>query len=72
MTSPILLVLGGNQQDYLSFGPHGAGRNLSRRALHLRYDLKDGSVDEDAMRTDLIQSIGNLDVRWDRGHADIS
>jgi len=52
MTSPILLVLGGNQQDYLSFGPHGAGRNLSRRALHLRYHLKDGSVDEDAMRKD--------------------
>ena len=72
MANPILLVLGGNKEDYLSFGPHGAGRNESRRALQRRFRLKDGSLDEDAMRKELANGIGDLDVRWYRGHADIS
>ena len=33
MTSPILLVYGNDNREFLSCAPHGAGRNLSRTAL---------------------------------------
>jgi RNA-splicing ligase RtcB len=32
MAEPILLVLGSDNSEFLSFAPHGAGRNLSRTA----------------------------------------
>ncbi len=72
MANPVLMVLGGNQEDYLAFGPHGAGRHLSRRALLRRYRLKDGSFDEDAMAKDLKQTTAGLDVRWFRGRPDVA
>ena len=33
MAAPILMVLGKDNDEYLSFAPHGAGRNMSRTAL---------------------------------------
>lgn len=72
MASPVLLVLGGNQSDYLSFAPHGAGRNLSRRRVLKQFRQKDGSFDEDAMARSMSKAIGDVDVRWFLGKPDLS
>ena len=72
MASPILLMLGGDQSDYLSFAPHGAGRNLSRRGLLKQFRLKDGSFDEDAMARSMSTAIGDVDVLWFQGKPDLS
>ncbi len=65
MAQPILLVLGANNEDYLGFAPHGAGRNLSRRATlkaHRKHDLK--ALVEEQTR--------GLDIRWWHGKADFT
>lgn len=72
MASPILVVLGGDQDAFLSFAPHGAGRNLSRRAVLRTFRLKDGSFDEEAMERALTQATKGIDVRWYQGKADLS
>ncbi|MDB4673834.1 RtcB family protein, partial [Verrucomicrobiales bacterium] len=41
MAEPILIILGKDNPDFLSFAPHGAGRNQSRTAL-VRKFLKKG------------------------------
>ncbi len=72
MASPILMVLGRDNPDYLSFAPHGAGRNLSRRALVRQFRRKDGSFDSDALEQELKNSTKDIEVRWYLGKADIS
>ena len=72
MASPILLVLGGDQEDYLSFAPHGAGRNASRRAMLRQFRKRDGSLDAEAMEGKLRHAVAGLDVRWFLGRADVS
>jgi tRNA-splicing ligase RtcB len=37
MAEPILLMLGADKEEFLSFAPHGAGRNLSRPALMRKF-----------------------------------
>lgn len=66
MAEPILLVLGRNNQDYLSFAPHGAGRNLSRTALRRQYP------GDEAKARAIAQSTRGLDVRWYCGKPDLS
>lgn len=67
MSEPILLVLGGDREEFLSFAPHGAGRNLSRTALRGRLLRRDASQ---------FQPIGDgtrhIDVRWYLGNPDFS
>lgn len=68
MSSEILLVFGNNNEKFLSFAPHGAGRNFSRNELKKRY-LTDGIENKD----DIINNQNRgLDIRWYNGNSDIS
>lgn len=66
MAEPILLVLGGDREEFLSFAPHGAGRNLSRTALRRQFP------DEASRRTAIERGTAGLDVRWFCGKPDLS
>lgn len=66
MAEPILLVLGADNQDFLSFAPHGAGRNISRTAL-----LRQFPTAEDREKS-LAESTAGIDVRWFSGKPDLS
>ncbi len=66
MAEPILLVLGGDREEFLSFAPHGAGRNLSRTALRKQFP------DESSRRTAIERGTAGLDVRWFCGKPDLS
>jgi tRNA-splicing ligase RtcB len=66
MAEPILLVLGRGQEDFLSFAPHGAGRNLSRTALRRQFP------DPEERRRWIDHSTRGIDVRWYSGKPDLS
>jgi len=70
MGAPILIILGRDNQDYLGFAPHGAGRNLSRTALKRRF-YKSAS-DPKAMQVAIDQATQGLDIRWYCGKPDLS
>lgn len=66
MAEPILLVLGNDNEDFLSFAPHGAGRNLSRTALRKQFRSAD-------QRRHLIEHhTRDIDARWFSGRPDLS
>lgn len=66
MAEPILLVLGRDNADYLSFAPHGAGRNVSRTALRKQFH-------DQSHRTETIRrTTAGLDIRWFCGKPDLS
>jgi len=58
MAEPILLVLGADKEEFLSFAPHGAGRNVSRTALMRKFPEA-----EDRERQ-LAESTEGIEVRW--------
>ena len=66
MAAPILMVLGQDNDEFLSFAPHGAGRNLSRTALKRRYE------GEEARAQAIEESTRGIDVRWFCGGPDLS
>ncbi len=66
MAEPILLVLGGDREEFLSFAPHGAGRNLSRTAMKRKFP------DEASRRHAIERSTDGIDVRWFCGKPDLS
>lgn len=72
MSAPILLVIGRNNREFLGFAPHGAGRNVSRRALVKPFRMKDGSLDESRVAAMVAEQTKELDVRWWHGKADLS
>lgn len=72
MAAPILLVLGRNNPDFLSFAPHGAGRNLSRRASTKPYRQDDGTIDPKRLRQLVAEQTPGLAIRWWHGKADLS
>lgn len=73
MAEPILLTLGSNQTQYLSFSPHGAGRNKTRRAVLDRYTKsKKTGFDQKLLEQDLAQATEGLEVRWYQGRPDIT
>ena len=72
MAREILLVLGANNDDYLSFCPHGAGRNLSRTAMLAPYKDADGELDPARVQEVLAGSTAGLDIRWHGGTPDLS
>lgn len=72
MASPILLALGGDNEGFLSFAPHGAGRNVSRTALVKPWRLKDGTLDEKAIRRVIEEQTEGLDIRWYHGKPDLA
>lgn len=66
MAEPILMVLGANQEEFLSFAPHGAGRNMSRTALKKQFR------DEASRRHAIEKGTDGIDVRWFCGKPDLS
>lgn len=66
MAEPILMVLGKDNEEFLSFAPHGAGRNVSRTALKRRYP------DKDSQRNAIRHYTKDIDVRWFCGDPDLS
>lgn len=72
MAREILLVLGTDNPDYLSFCPHGAGRNLSRTAMLRPFKDEDGNIDPARMQQVLAETTGGLDIRWFGGAPDLS
>ena len=72
MASPILMVLGRDNEDYLSFCPHGAGRNVSRTATLKPFRQKNGELDGERVAEAIAESTDGIDVRWFHGKADLS
>jgi len=72
MAREVLLVLGTDHDRYLSFCPHGAGRNLSRTAMLAPYRDADGELDPARVRQTLAASTAGLDIRWYCGAPDLS
>jgi tRNA-splicing ligase RtcB len=72
MASPILMVLGRDNDDFLSFCPHGAGRNQSRTATLKPFRSKGGELDEARVAEAIAESTGGIDVRWFYGKSDLS
>jgi RNA-splicing ligase RtcB len=72
MAREILLVLGTNNNNYLSFCPHGAGRNQSRTAMLAPYRDGNGEVDPARVRQALAETTAGLDIRWFCGAPDLS
>ena len=72
MAREILLVLGANNEEYLSFCPHGAGRNQSRTAMLKPFRDAEGDIDPARVRQTLAETTAGLDVRWFCGAPDLS
>lgn len=72
MAREILLVLGADNNDYLSFCPHGAGRNQSRSAMLRPFRDPDGRIDPSRVQQVLDEHTAGLDVRWFCGAPDLS
>ncbi len=73
MSEPILLTLGSNNSDFMSFSPHGAGRNLSRTALFRRYTKhKKTGIDQKLLDRDIAEGTKDIDVRWYQGRPDVT
>lgn len=72
MAAPILIVLGRDNAEYLSFAPHGAGRNLSRTAVVRPYRDRDGQLDERRVAEAVRNATAGLDIRWFCGKPDLS
>ena len=72
MAAPILLVLGRDRGEFLSFAPHGAGRNLSRRAVTKPYRQKDGTIGPQQLEQLVAAQTPGVAIRWYHGKADLS
>lgn len=72
MAAPILVVLGKDNPEFLSFAPHGAGRNLSRTAMMKPFRGKDGAFDEERVARKIAETTSEIAVRWYHGKADLS
>jgi tRNA-splicing ligase RtcB len=72
MAKPILITLGRDNEQYLSFCPHGAGRNISRTATIRPYKNKDGELDEKLVAQKVAEQTTGLDIRWYYGKPDLS
>jgi RNA-splicing ligase RtcB len=66
MAAPILMVLGKDNDEFLSFAPHGAGRNISRTAFKRQFP------DAESRQRSIEASTEGIDVRWFCGGADLS
>lgn len=66
MAEPVLIVLGADNADFLSFAPHGAGRNISRTELRRRFR------GDEAKEMEIARSTTGLDIRWFAGKPDLS
>ena len=72
MAAPILIVSGADNKTFLSFSPHGAGRNLSRTETKKAFRDDTGNLMETKVRKSLASQTAGLDIRWFCGRPDIS
>lgn len=72
MGNPILIVSGGDNKEFLSFAPHGAGRNISRSELVRQHDTDGRGVGPRKIQEILDNTAKNLDIRWASGKPDLS
>jgi RNA-splicing ligase RtcB len=73
MAAPILMVLGRSNEDFLSFAPHGAGRNFSRTAIARPFrDRRTGQPDPELVRKAIAAATAGLDIRWFCGTPDVT
>ena len=73
MGREILLVSGSDNKDFLSFAPHGAGRNKSRTAMKREFlDPVTQKLDPDRVRLAISEAVGDLPVYWASGRPDVS
>lgn len=72
MGREILIVLGNDNDKFLSFAPHGAGRNLSRTATQNLFLGDDGKPDAGLIAQSIKDQTAGLDIRWYSGKADLS
>ena len=72
MAAPILVTLGNDNEDFLSFAPHGAGRNQSRTATMRQFRKENGSIDDTAIQRAIDDATRGLDIRWYYGKGDLS
>lgn len=72
MAREILLVLGADNDEFLSFCPHGAGRNMSRSAMLRPFRDEEGRLDPARVQQVLGELTAGLDVRWFCGAPDLS
>jgi len=72
MAAPILVTLGRDNADFLSFAPHGAGRNRSRTATMREFRKANGDADEKAVERAVAAATKGLDIRWYYGKPDLS
>lgn len=72
MAEPILVTLGRDNAEFLSFAPHGAGRNRSRTATLREFRKANGEADEAAVAKAISGTTRGLDIRWYYGKADLT
>jgi RNA-splicing ligase RtcB len=72
MAAPILVTLGRDNREFLSFAPHGAGRNQSRTATMREFRKANGDTDEKAVERAVAAATKGLDIRWYYGKPDLS
>lgn len=73
MGSDILVVLGSDNPTFLSFAPHGAGRNQSRTDMLKPFlDPKTGKKDPKKIEEELAKTTSGLDIRWGSKKPDLS
>lgn len=72
MSEPILITLGRDNANFLSFAPHGAGRNQSRTATLKDFRKQHGNLDPEKVKLEIAKRTAGLDIRWYYGKADLS
>ena len=72
MAAPILVTLGRDNAEFLSFAPHGAGRNQSRTATMRDFRKANGESDDRGIEKAIADATRGLDIRWYYGKGDLS
>lgn len=72
MAAPILVTLGRDNEQFLSFAPHGAGRNQSRTATMRAFRKANGDIDDQSVQNAIDEATRGLDIRWYYGKGDLS
>ena len=72
MAEPILVTLGRDNEEFLSFAPHGAGRNQSRTRTMRDFRKSNGDLDEKSVQRAIDDSTRGLDIRWYYGKGDLT
>jgi tRNA-splicing ligase RtcB len=72
MAAPILITLGRDNDEFLSFAPHGAGRNFSRTAILRQFRREHGDLDAGRVAGAIDAATRGLDIRWFCGKPDLT